>query len=77
MSGASVAVVLWIGYRAYRAHADLYLNVHNMEVRRVVSKLEWQTWERIVVNKAVGGNVTMNVHNVPLEEVLNIVALQN
>jgi hypothetical protein len=74
---ASVAVVLWIGYRAYRAHANLVtLNVHNMEVRRVVSKLEWQTWECIVVNKAVGGNVTLNVHNVPLEEVLNIVGLQ-
>jgi len=74
---ASVAAVLWIGYRAYRAHANLVtLNVHNMEVRRVVSKLEWQTWERIIVNKAVGGNVTLNVHNVPLEEVLNIVGLQ-
>lgn len=52
------------------------LNVHDMEVRRVVSKLEWQTWERIVVSKAVGGKVTLNVHNVPLDEVLNIVGLQ-
>lgn len=72
-----VAVVLWGGYRAYRAHANLVtLNVRNMEVRRVVSKLEWQTWEHIVVSKNVGGNVTLNVHNVPLEEVLNIVGLQ-
>jgi hypothetical protein len=47
-----------------------------MEVRRVVSKLEWQTWERIIVNKTVGGNVTLNLHNVPLDEVLNIVGLQ-
>jgi hypothetical protein len=75
---ASVAVVaLWGCYRAYRAHENLVtLNVHDMEVRRVVSKLEWQTWERIVVSKAVGGKVTLNVHNVPLEEVLNIVGLQ-
>jgi len=71
------AAVLCGGYRAYRAHANLVtLNVRNMEVRRVVSKLEWQTWERIVVSKHVGGNVTLNVHNVPLDEVLNIVGLQ-
>jgi hypothetical protein len=69
--------VLWGGYRAYRAHANIVtLNVRNMEVRRVVSKLEWQTWKRIVVSKNVGGNVTLNVHNVPLDEVLNIVGLQ-
>src|SRR5579862_9257682 len=75
--GALAAVVLWGGYRAYRAHANLVsLNVRNMEVRRVVSKLQWQTWNKIVVNKNVGGNVTLNVHNVPLEEVLNIIGLQ-
>ena len=71
------ATVLWGGYRAYRAHTNLVtLNVRNMEVRRVVSKLKWQTWENIIVGKNVGGNVTLNVHNVPLEEVLNIVGLQ-
>src|SRR5260370_32852719 len=71
------AALLWAGYRAYRAHANLVtLNVRNMEVRRVVSKLEWQTWKHIVVNKDVGGQVTLNVHNVPLDEVLNIVGLQ-
>src|SRR3974377_208744 len=76
VSSVSVAV-LWGGYRAYRAHANLVsLNVRNMEVRRVVSKLQWQTWERIVVNKNVGGTVTLNVRNVPLDEVLNIVGLQ-
>jgi hypothetical protein len=75
---ASMAVVLlWGGYRAYRAYANLVtLNVRNMDVRRVVSKLEWQTWKRIVVSKQVGGRVTLNVHSVPLEEVLNIVGLQ-
>src|SRR6516162_6413318 len=72
-----VAVILWGGYRAYCAHENLVtLNVENMDVRRVVSKLQWQTWERIVVGKNVGGNVTLNVHNVPLDEVLNIVGLQ-
>jgi hypothetical protein len=75
---ASVGVALvWGGYRAYRAHLNLVtLNVGHMDVRRVVSKLEWQTWERIVLNKNVHGNVTLNVHNVPLDEVLNIIGLQ-
>ncbi len=68
---------LWVAYRAYRAHENLVtLDVRNMDVHKVVSKLEWQTWERIVLNKNVGGLVTLNVHNVPLEEVLNIVGLQ-
>jgi hypothetical protein len=68
---------LWVAYRIYRAHENLVtLDVRNMEVRRVVSKLEWQTWERIVVSKNVGGRVTLNVHSVPLDEVLNIVGLQ-
>src|SRR5258708_15538875 len=70
-------VVLWGGYRVYRAHANLVtLNVHNMEVRQVVSKIEWQTWERILVNKDVSGKVTLDVHSVPLEEVLGIIGLQ-
>jgi hypothetical protein len=69
--------LLWGGYRAYRAQANLVtLSVRNMEVRRVASKLEWQTWKRIIVNNNVGGKVTLNVHNVPLDEVLNIVGLQ-
>ncbi|HZR17337.1 MAG TPA: hypothetical protein VFE51_08420 [Verrucomicrobiae bacterium] len=71
------AVLFWGAYRAYRAHLNLVtLNVRNMDVRRVVSKLEWQTWEHIVVSKNVGGRVTLNVHSVPLDEVLNIVGLQ-
>ena len=72
-----VGAVLWGGYRAYRAHFNLVtLNVRNMEVRKVVSKIEWQTWERILVNKDVSGMVTLNVESVPLDEVLNIVGLQ-
>src|SRR5688572_8888560 len=70
-------LLVWGGYRGYRAHANLVtLNVRNMDVHRVLSKLEWQTWERIVANKGVSGNVTLNVRNVPLTEVLNIIGLQ-
>src|SRR6476619_973969 len=72
-----VGAIVWGGYRAYRAHANLVtLNVRNMDVREVISKIEWQTWERILVNKDVSGKVTLNVESVPLEEVLNIVGLQ-
>ncbi len=67
----------WVGYRIYLAHADLVtLNVRDMDVRKVTPKLEWQTWEKIVLGKDVSGNVTLNVHRVPLTEVLNIIALQ-
>jgi hypothetical protein len=70
-------VMVWGGYRIYRAHYDLVtLSVRDMEVRKVVSKLEWQTWERILVNKDAGGKVTFDVRNAPLSEVLNIIALQ-
>jgi hypothetical protein len=72
-----LAAVVWGAYRAYCAHANLVtLTVRNMEVQRVVSKLQWQTWERIVLSKGVSGKVTLQVHNVPLDEVLNIVGLQ-
>lgn len=75
----SVAVLLfaWVGYRIYLAHADLVtLNVREMDVRKVIPKIEWQTWEKIVLSKDVAGNVTLNVRRVPLHEVLNIIALQ-
>lgn len=73
----AAAVALWAARHIYRAHADLVtLHVHGMEVRRVISKLEWQTWERILVNNDLSGTVTLNVDNVPLDEVLNIVGLQ-
>ncbi len=69
--------LLWGGYRAWRAHLNLVtLDVRNMDVGRVVSKIEWQTWERILVNKGVRGSVTLRVKDVPLDEVLNIIGLQ-
>lgn len=74
----SLCVALaWFGYRAYRAYTNrVTLDVRDMEVRQVVSKLEWQTWERILVHKAVSGRVTLNVQNAPLSEVLGIIGLQ-
>jgi type II secretory pathway component GspD/PulD (secretin) len=73
-----VAIVLsWGGHRAYLASRNLVtLNVRDADVRAVVRKCEWQTWETIVVNKDVKGKVTLNVRKVPLEEVLGIIGEQ-
>jgi hypothetical protein len=69
--------LVWGGYCGWRAHKNLVtLNVRNLDVRKVVAKIEWQTWERIIVNQGVNGQVTLNVKRVPLDEVLNIIALQ-
>jgi hypothetical protein len=75
--GSVLLLMSWVGYRIYLAHADLVtLHVHDMDVRKVIPKIEWQTWEHIVLNKDVNGKVTLNVKRVPLTEVLNIIALQ-
>lgn len=71
------AVLLWGSWLAWRARSNLVtLNVRNMDVRKVVSKIQWQTWERIIVNNDISGKVTLNVKKVPLESVLHIVAMQ-
>lgn len=77
-SSVLVAILLgWAGYRAYLAHQNLVtLNVRDAEVRDVIRKCEWQTWETIVVDKNVKGKVTLNVRSVPLEEVLGIIGDQ-
>ena len=62
---------------AVRAHRNLVtLNVRNMDVRRVVKKVERQTWESVLMGKDVQGKVTLNVRNAPLSAVLNLVASQ-
>jgi len=67
----------WISYRAWRAHLNLVtLDVRDMDVRKVVSKIEWQTWEMILVQKDLQGKVTLKVKNMPLAEVLGIIADQ-
>ncbi len=67
----------WCAYAAYRAHRKLVtLNVHNADVRVVVRSIEWQTWEKIIVHRDVSGQVTLNVHDMPLNEVLGIISEQ-
>ena len=67
----------YVTWAAIRAHSNLVtLNVRDMEVRKVLGKIEWQTRETIVPDKNVKGKVTLNVKNVPLEEVLRIIGEQ-
>lgn len=71
------AVLLYGGWMAWRAHQSLVtLNVRNLEVRKVVSKIEWQTWADIFVHKDVQGTVTLNVRRMPLAEVLRLIGDQ-
>ncbi len=71
------ATLLYGTWAAQRAHRNLVtLNVRDMEVRKVIGKIEWQTWESIFVNKEVQGKVTLNVRNLPLDEVLRLVGGQ-
>lgn len=73
-----VGVALAFGvFVVLRARSNLVtLNVRNASLRKVIKKIEWQTWEDIYVNPDVHGNVTLNVRKVPLEEVLRIIGEQ-
>ena len=77
---AVAVAVLGIAYgtwAAIQAHRDLVtLNVRNMDVRKVISKIEWQTRETILVDKNVQGKITLNVTRAPLEHVLHIIGDQ-
>ena len=77
-SSILVAVVLaWLGHKAWLAHQNLVtLDVRDMDVREVLRKCEWQTWETIVVHKDVKGKVTYACNKVPLEEVLTVIGDQ-
>ena len=66
-----------MGGKALQAQKNLVtLDVRDADVRDVLRKIEWQTWETIVVHKDVKGKVTLQVVKVPLEEVLGIITDQ-
>ena len=74
---AAILLLAWGGYRGWQARNDLVtLNVRNMDVRKVISKIEWQTWERIIVHNEVQGKITLNVTRVPMNAVLEIIGEQ-
>src|ERR1051325_5780527 len=67
----------YVAWAAIRAHRNLVtLNVRDMDVQKVLPKIEWQTRETIIADKNVKGKVTLNVNNVPLDEVLRIIGEQ-
>jgi hypothetical protein len=72
------AVLLaWFAHRAWLAHQNLVtLDVRDADVRDVLRKCEWQTWETIVVHKDVKGKVTYTCYKVPLDEVLAAISEQ-
>src|SRR6266700_3368002 len=75
---ALAVVVIWGGYRAYRAHSKVVtLQVQDAVVRDVVRQIERQTWETIPVHREVAGKITLDVVDAPLPEVLNLVAQQD
>ncbi len=74
---ALVTVVLFV-IRVQQARRDLVtLDVVNMPLRKVIRKIEWQTWESIDVQKNLEASITLNVKRVPLTEVLEILAEQS
>ena len=73
----AVLALFWLGGKALQAHKNLVtLDVRDADVRDVLKKIQWQTWETIVVHKDVKGKVSFNVVKVPLEEVLGIITEQ-
>ncbi|HTH46582.1 MAG TPA: hypothetical protein VMB21_03640 [Candidatus Limnocylindria bacterium] len=74
----AVGLVLAYGGRlAWRAHKNIVsLDVHNMPIREVVSKLRWQTWESITVHHDVDARITLEVDSQPLEGVLALITDQ-
>lgn len=67
----------WVARAAYRARHDLVtLDVEGMPLRKVVSKLRWQTWEDIRVHKDMDALITLKVESAPLEAVLAVLAQQ-
>ena len=72
-----LAVLGYAARFAWNAHKNLVtFDVRDMEVRKLVKKMEWQTWEDIHVHQEVQGKITLKVVNMPLEEALRIVSAQ-
>ncbi len=74
---AAVLTLAYGVYAAFRAHSKLVtLNVRNADLRDVIRKVEWQTWEKIFVEKTASGKITLNIHKVPLDQALGLIAEQ-
>ena len=78
LTGVVTLLGTWVvGRHIYCATHDLVsLNVENMPVRKVISKLRWQTWEDIRIHKDVEGKVTLRCDHSDLETVMGVINQQ-
>lgn len=77
IAATTIIVAFIAAHLVQRAQSNLVtLNVRKMDLRQVVKKIEWQTWETILLQTNLAGPVTLNVHDMPLERVLALVAAQ-
>jgi hypothetical protein len=68
----------WYGRAAWRAHRNLVtLHVRNATLPEVARSIEHQTWERLRVDHNLDAKITLNVDNIPLNEVLDMIADQS
>jgi len=68
----------WAGRAAWRLHKQLItLDVRNMPLAEVLSRIEWQTWKKIRAEKTLNARITLHVTEKPLPYVLNRVAEQS
>ncbi len=66
-----------VGRAAWRIHRQVVtLHVRNMPLAQVLRKIEWQTWNKIRVERGVDTRVTLNVDRKPLRQVLDRIAEQ-
>ena len=76
-SALALGVALYFGWAGWRAHRGLVtLDVRDLDVRLVVKKIAWQTWDDVFVHKDVQGKVTLKVRDMPAVQVLALVAGQ-
>jgi len=72
-----LAAAGWVGWLAWRASKDLVtLHVRNMPIDQVIRKIRWQTWESFTLHKDLKADITIDVDDLPLEEVLDIFSQQ-
>src|SRR5207249_9670632 len=77
--GAAVAVAaVWVGRTAWRTHHNLVtLRVRNAPLLDVVHELERQTKEKVRLDQKLDAKVTIDVKDMPLSNVLDLVADQS
>lgn len=72
-----LAISGYAGFLAWRAHKDVVtLHVRNEPLGEVLKALRWQTWESFRSHKEVDGKITLDVDEMPLEQVLQIISDQ-